>query len=290
MRTLLVGTATSSWKEWLREHLGDEDLILIHPADASHGFPARYVRLREGKVRDARFFGSLDPLRAPHVTVGTIARFSRNVSDALLLLGDLGRSPLARQTFEAVLDAYGPQKILAPVGGHPWCPAEEMELASSPAPAVHHAQRRAHWIDLLERSQRHELTTVGLRFEGTRLGTGEPLAIEGAIHAEKIGSTLYAIVEGEFDERAISIALDRTGANKAHFVQPETFRGLLCGLVRENGEEAGVGIIESFDLAGGTVVVRSPAVPPLPVAMLRIGALRLDREGNEVGELRPWAV
>ncbi|RYG41685.1 hypothetical protein EON79_20335, partial [bacterium] len=208
MRTLLVGTANASWKEWLRDHLADAELILLHPSDAGYGFLARYVRLHEGKVLDARFFGSLDPLRSPHVTVATAARFSRHGSGSYLLLGDLGRSALARQTFEAVIDVYAPNRILAPTGGHPWCRAEEIVLTAKPPPAVLHAQRRAFWIDLLDRSHRHELTVAGLRFEGTRLGTGTEVVIEGAIHAEKIGSTLYAIIKGEFDDRAISIALD----------------------------------------------------------------------------------
>lgn len=291
MRTLLVGTAAASWREWLREYAHDADVVLLAPGDANLGFPARYAAIRAERGTQERFFGSLDPLRSPHITVATAARFSRERSEVLLLLGDLGRTPLARQTAEAVVEAFAPEKVLVPQDGHPWFAATgEVELSSAPPPAVAQAQRRAHWIDLLDRSHLHEIPLAGLRFEGTRLGTGVPVDIENTLHAERIGSTLYAILKEDLDERALSLALSATGTSKAHFVTPNTFRGLLCALVRGNGEEAGIGIIERFDPAAGTVVVRSPAVPPLPIAALRIGSLRLDKEGNEIGELRPWAV
>ncbi|CAN5649026.1 hypothetical protein BH11ARM2_BH11ARM2_11830 [soil metagenome] len=290
MRTLLVGTSTASWREWVREYRNSADLLLLSPSQAGYGFPARYAFLSQNGVQE-RFFGSLDPLRSPHVTVATAARFGKASQETMVLLGDLGKTALARQVTEAVVEAFQPEKILVPFGGHAWHPsAHETELASMPPPAVIQAQRRAHWIDLLERSHLHEFGFNDLRFQGTRLGSGVPVDVEGALHAEKIGSSLYAIVGGAFEDREVALALDRTGSSKAHLVTPETFRGLLCALVRANGTEAGVGIIERFDLESGTISVRSPAVPPLPIATLRIGALRLDREGNEIGELRPWAV
>ena len=71
-------------------------------------------------------------------------------------------------------------------------------------------------------------------------------------------------------------------------VSAREYDNLLCALVRESGEEIGHGMIESFDFRNGIVRVWADAVPPIPVRVLKLGSLRVDRNGKELGELRAW--
>jgi polynucleotide 5'-kinase involved in rRNA processing len=81
-----------------------------------------------------------------------------------------------------------------------------------------------------------------------------------------------------------------TGTTKAHFVAPDSYNHLMCAFARPDGEEIGVGLIERIDWDARIVHAQCTAVPPVPVRILRVGALRVDLNGRELGEVKPWHV
>ena len=85
-------------------------------------------------------------------------------------------------------------------------------------------------------------------------------------------------------------ALDRFHCERMVCVAPTAYEGLLCAFAREGGEPLGMGWIERIEFEKGLVHAYCTAVAPAPVRILQLGALRIDRDGNERGELRPWQV
>ena len=92
------------------------------------------------------------------------------------------------------------------------------------------------------------------------------------------------------EESDVSAALDYTGCTRAHFVAPGMYRNILCSFARQSGEDFGVGIITEIDWQSMRAQALCTAVAPAPLRILRIGALRVDSSGRELGEVRPWQV
>ena len=301
-RTLLLGDSRSGWRDWLKFHLGSRDHLVLDPADATHGTPARLTLQREGRTVAWRFYGSLDPMRAPHLLVaGAASLLQHAADDAVVQVFPLGATPLALQTAHALADLIAPARIVAQEGlahrrGWPVGPEALPHEAGFPD-LVRHAQRKAQWLKLLEDGEVHEVELASVAVQGVRLGTGTAiprgeLAAAGlkVLRGEQLGSTLMVVAAAEPDEASIARALDRFHCQRVVSVRTDAYDGLLCAFAREGGEPLGMGWIERVDFETGIVHARCTAVPPAPVRVLQIGALRIDADGNEHGEVRPWQV
>lgn len=301
-RTLLIGNPQTSWREWLREHRGDADLLCLDPGEPTS--PARFVLWRANRPVYSRFYGSLDPQRAPHALVAALAQaLPRAGHDLTVQLFAYRPTPLMRQTVQLAAQVLQPTEILVAKGtllhraGFAGACAE-VELESVLPPAVQAAQRKAQWMKLLEEAAPHEVDLNAVAVEGARYGSGEALGpetrarigLESARHAEKTGNTLFVVADEELDERDIARALDDTHCTKAQLAHPSLFENLLCSFARQTGEDFGLGLVQSIDWPSRTARILCTAVPPAPVRILRLGSLRIDREGNELGEVRSWQV
>jgi len=303
-RTLLLGSPETTWRGWLKEFRGDRDLLILDPADPDHGHLARFVLLRKDKVVSTRFYGSLDPSRAPHLIVAAISQLLPLAGDDVLIqLFPMQGGPLLRHTILLISQLIQPEDILVPnpcpfdLEGFPVGP-NEVELDESFPEAVRSAQRKANWLKLLERCEVHEVSMPRVSIEGARLGSGRVIkpdqlakaGIENTLHAEVAGGTLFLISEEDPPEHALTRALDVFHCGRAHVVPPGSYNGLLCSFARQSGEDFGTGVIQSIDFESKVVHVLSDAVPPAPVRILKIGGMRVDVAGREMGEARPWQV
>jgi len=303
-RTLLIGHPGVSWREWLKEHRGNSDLLCLDPNEPSLGTPARLVLLKEHRPTFSRFYGSLDPQKGPHVVLAALAQAMPNLSeDAKVLLPPYRPTPLLRQLVSLAAQIVRPTEILVGKGtplAHDGLPIgpEEVELEAAFPPLVQQAQRKAQWMKLLENSEMHEVSLREVSVEGARFGSGTILSADErktaglgvVLHAEKMGATLFIVAEGEVEEAEIARALDFTHCTKAQFAEPSWFENLLCSFARQSGEDFGMGMVQSMDWNARTARILCTAVPPAPVRILRLGTLRVDRTGRELGELRPWQV
>jgi polynucleotide 5'-kinase involved in rRNA processing len=68
------------------------------------------------------------------------------------------------------------------------------------------------------------------------------------------------------------------------------YRNLLCSFAKQSGEDFGMGILTDIDWNSMRAYAQCTAVPPAPVRILRLGSLRVDSNGHELGEVRPWQV
>ncbi len=300
--TLLLGSDGAAWHEWLRENRRGKDLILLDPADAHYGPAARLWLIRGDKPARSYFFGSLDAQRAPHILLAAYSELANEAAaGAFVQLFAYRASPLLRQLAQIFAFLIRPQRIIIAQGtpidhdGWPIGP-EEIELPSGLPAVVVQAQRKAQWLKMIERSQLHEIPLSRTSIQGSRLGSGQPLGdtvqkragLEHAVHAEVCGSTLFIVTNEELDEDQMSRALDVTHVAKAHIVKPGDYSNLLCAFVRPSGDTFGLGRVERIDFENGMIRVQADAVPPVPVPILRLGSLRVDENGRELGESRPW--
>ena len=179
-----------------------------------------------------------------------------------------------------------------PVGPH------EVELEAAFPETVRAAQRKANWLKLLENCVEHEVNLVRVSIEGARLGSGhrikkEQLAkvgIENVLHAESSGGTLFLVAEEEPSDQSLARGLDVFHCGRAHVVPPGAYNGLLCSFARQSGEDFGTGVIQEIDFESATARILCDAVKPAPVRILKLGGLKIDNAGREMGEARPWHV
>lgn len=301
---LLIGHAGVSWREWLKENQDRRDLIVLDPADASLTIPARLSLLKGDKAIASRFYGSIEPLRSPHVMVAALQQLLQVAGeDCLIQMPAYRSSPLAHQLLLVLAQLARPDEIIVAEGTN--LPSNALPVGPEivtlePAfPAmVLAAQRKAHWLKLLETCRPHEIQLSELTIEGTRLGSGlrlgaaalDKLRLPGVKWAEIAGSSLFIVADDEPEEAAVARALDHLHASRAHFAAPESYDGLLCSFAKASGEDFGYGMIERIDFDEGVAHIQNTAETPAPVRILRVGSLRINAAGTELGEARPWQV
>ncbi|MCE9558673.1 MAG: hypothetical protein K8R88_06950 [Armatimonadetes bacterium] len=303
-KTLLIGAAQNSWREYIKTYRGDRDLLVLDPADAHFGNPARVALLRGDKVVDWRFVGSLDPTKNPLAVVGgTVALLRQAAADALILLFPFRETPVHRQLALTLAEIIDPAEILIPNGspcaGEAWPIGPENVVLETEYPdLVLTAQRRARWIEVLEKCQDHEVPLDEVHFMNMRFGGGKRLpadylergGIQNVLWAETAAKTLLLVARKALDDEDVGRAMNIAHASKVISIDPLSFSGLICSFARQNGEEMGIGMIEECDFHRGVMRVRCTAVPPAPVRIIKVGMLRIDSSGRELHELKPWSL
>jgi hypothetical protein len=302
--TLLLGTSGPQWHAWRESNLKGRDLVLLDPADAHFGPAARLRLMRGDKLVESFFFGSLDAQRAPHQIVAACSQLLAKANPKpIVQLFAYRPSPIMRQTAQLLAFMVEPEAILIAAGtpidleGWPIGP-ETIELPVGLPEVVVHAQRKAQWLKMIEQGERHEVILAKASVQGSRLGSGAPLAelalqqagLEDVLHAETCGSTLFIVSEADLDEDRMSRALDMTHTHRAQIVHPADYQNLLCAFLRTSGEAFGYGRVENIDFAAGVAILQADAVAPVPIPILRLGTLKVNADGRELGEAKPWSL
>ncbi|MFQ3667497.1 MAG: hypothetical protein SNJ61_01220 [Fimbriimonadaceae bacterium] len=303
-RVLLIGTYEHSWKAWIAQNAPRHDWISLDPLDTDHGPGGRFCLVRDGKVVRWCFYGSLNAQRAPHRVVECLAVLLAEARENVVVqLFGYRPGPTLRQLALSLAAVLGPTRIVigqgTPIDKEMWpIGPEEALLEVAFPPLVRNAQRRARWLKMIEESREHEIPIKRVSFDGARFGSGTPidpsrlarLGLTGIVHAEVCHKVLYLVSEQAIQDRALSAALDDTGAERGHVVSPAAFEGLVCAFARESGEDFGIGFVRKADFRSGVFHVANTAVPPAPVRLLRLGSLRIDESAKEFGEIRPWEI
>lgn len=312
MDTLLVATPETTWREWIKSHRGTRDLLVLDPANPNYGTPGRIALVRGDKTVAWRFVGTVDPVRNPLGVLAAVASMSRQLGEnSLGLLFEYRSSPVLRHLALAVAQLLRPREILVPdragtgglfgdeveEAGWPVGPQKVILDASFPE-VVRVAQRRARWIELLERAECHEVLLDRVALEGAKLGSGSALStaalmkagLSAVRHAERFGSTAFLVADHDLGPEEMAGVLDLTHVASASVVQSDSYDGLLCSFADQGGDDFGLGVIQHIDWEHRKLIVRCTAVPPAPVRIVRLGTLRIDSAGQEAGEVRPWSV
>lgn len=303
-RTLLVGSANHSWRNYLRDHRGDRDVAVLDPADAHYGVPGRLALYRGDKTVDWVFFGAIDAQKNPLALItGAIRLLSQSSENAIILFPSFQSVPAARQLLIQLAQLIQPDEVLVPEGTkiatHPWpVGALTVEIESEFPEMVRVAQRRARWIALMEQCEDHVIPLDEVDFLFSRFGSGRRVpsdhfdraGVPGVLWAERAAQTLLVVARRDFTDDELAGLLNVGHSTKLVFLDPLSFSGLLCSFARQDGEDMGMGVIEEVSFTEGVIKARCQAVAPAPVRILKVGHLRIDDLGREQHEIRPWSV
>ncbi len=296
-RQLLVSHPKGSWRDWIKDNLGDRDCLILDPTDADHGPPARAVLIRGGKVIAWRLIGTLDPQRNPMGLLTAASVLSALLDEgAVVVTFHVRLAPVLRRLALMIAEIVRPTEILVPAGSrlefeHWPVGADVTELPTGYPQLVKDAQRRARWIELFERCETHEVSIAEVGIEGTRLGSGRKLLHQDySDYAEVSGGVLHIVSDREPQDSNVARAMDIAHATRMSFVSPDAYRNLVCSFAHQSGEEFGMGKIVEFNPERGVFTILCDAVVPAPVRILRIGSLSVDDDGRELGDARPWTV
>ena len=127
--------------------------------------------------------------------------------------------------------------------------------------------------------------------------TGRPLKwqfmklIEDALmcrvlHAEVTGEGLFIVSEHSCQVKGRIILEEQFKTDKITVVTAEAFQNLLVGLADENGNTLNVGLIQAIDFKQRFMFVLSPMKTASPVKVVQFGAIRVTKEGKELGLLK----
>lgn len=303
-RTLLLSTHDRTWRDWQKEHRQGRDWICLDPCEPDQAPPGRLCLFRGEKAIAWRFYGSLDPQRAPQILLTALIELvDQAAEDVVVQLWPSRGTPLIRHVTMLAAQLIQPDEIFVPEGadfeqaGFPVGP-QEIALESSFPAMVQNAQRKAHWMKMFEACEEHEFSLDRVSIEGTRLGSGMPILHDDltrffrgrVLHGETSGGALFLVAQEDPEDDQVARALDHFHCSRAHIAHPDDYEGLLCSFAKQGGEDFGMGSIVKIDFAAGQVHSLCTAVAPAPIRILRIGSLRVDTAGRELGEVRPWQV
>lgn len=303
-RTVLIGGPETTWHEWIKDHRPDRDFLNLDPADPAQEPPGRFTLMKGSRLAAWHFYGSLDPNRAPHVLLAALVNLLQFAEAELVIqLPAYSPSPLLRQTIHLALQLSQPDEILIAKGsaleGERFATvAESVELPEALLPTVQAAQRKAHWLRMLEQCEEHQVDLDKVQLSGARLGSGRRLTrpeltnagLKEVQYAESCGPVLYLVSKLEPDGEHLGRALNIFGAQRASVILPSAVEGLLCAFARQSGEDFGMGLIQSINFETRKVYALTTAIAPAPVKTIRLGSLKIDTAGRELGEIRPWEI
>lgn len=143
---------------------------------------------RGNKIVTSRFFGSLDPQRAPHLIHVALSLALRQAGPELIVqLYPYRSAPLVRQVAHQVAEILRPDRILVAEGtpvesGWPVTPTDVEAEPALPHEVIS-AQRKALWLQLFERCLAHEVDLRSVVIDGVRLGSGRTIPTRNACGA-----------------------------------------------------------------------------------------------------------
>jgi hypothetical protein len=154
-RTLLIGNPRTTWREWLKANREHRDLLCLDPSDTQQGLPGRVALFKGEHPAATRFYGALDPQRAPHVLVAALAEMLPQMGDhGIIQLFPYRAGPLMRQVAMLCAEISRPDRVLiaSETEIESSCftsEVEVVELEDAPSAHLQAAQRKAQWLRLI---------------------------------------------------------------------------------------------------------------------------------------------
>jgi polynucleotide 5'-hydroxyl-kinase GRC3/NOL9 len=281
------------------------------PACVSTGLVrAPIERLDQVPAEAMEFVGATSPVGHLLQCATATARMAQKAREsAVLVIVDttgLVHGGIARALKSAKMDLLQPWMVVAL--------QRESELESLLAPYRHRAQpviarlqvarsvvsksvderrqrRKARFAQYFRGARSVEIGWESVTLEGSAFLSGQAMAgqfcayAEGqlgceVVRIERTSNGLLALVRGEPDSRA-----RREASQEGYEVERlSRFDNLLVGLIDRKGETIGLGIVERVDLDKRRFALATPVETAQDVACLRLGSMRLLRDGTELGE------
>jgi polynucleotide 5'-hydroxyl-kinase GRC3/NOL9 len=122
-------------------------------------------------------------------------------------------------------------------------------------------------------ARRSELKLEDVAIQRSLLFTGEPVAVAGALYAERTVEGVVAVADGPIE-----------GVEVAKWLKPGFERSLLCGVADERNRCVGLAVLEAIDFRSRTISLSSP-VAVEKMRVLQLGDLYVGLDGRELGRV-----
>lgn len=172
------------------------------------------------------------------------------------------------------------------------------ELARRKPPEYRTARRRHNFYKHFHDSQGHIIRLEDVSLWNTWLGSGRPMKWQyikfieetlkcSVLHAEVTGRGLYIISERPCSMSHRKVLEEEFRTTNIVVATGEIFRNVLTGLADESGNVLNVGLLQAIDFKHKYLFVLSPIKTISPVRIVQFGSIRVTKEGEELGTLRP---
>lgn len=292
-RTLCVLDQRWTWKPWLERGRANRPVLTLDPSV----LPARVTLQVQGQVRGWRFVGSPSAARNPIGVLGSSVALAQQAGeDWLGFLFDPGQNLVLNQLALEIAQALRVDQVLVPQGssletkGWP-VGADRVSLEEGYPAMVREAQRRAQWLDVTQACVEHQVSLQDIEVVGARMGAGVvvPMDRPDAL-CWKYGGNLHLVSERPPGEPETARLLSQHNARAITHARPSDYEGLLCSLAGQAGDDLGIGSVERLDTATASMTLLNTAVAPAHARLLKLGTLKIDHKGRELGEVKPWTL
>jgi len=124
--------------------------------------------------------------------------------------------------------------------------------------------------------------TNGERLPGHMLAYCEERLASEVVYAERRADGIVVIVRGRTEPEGLHALRDSFGGTP-HVIEAASLENLAVGLLGERGDTLAIGILERVDFRSRRLFVYTPLEEAAKVRGVRLGSLRLNREGNQLG-------
>jgi len=168
-------------------------------------------------------------------------------------------------------------------------------------PEFRAARRRSNYHKHFADSHGHLIRLDDVSLWNTWLGTGRPMKwqyvkfIEDALkchiaHVEVTGQGIFIVSERPCSMGNRKELEEQFKTASITAVTGETFKNVLVGLADENANTINVGLLQAIDFKHRFLFVISPIKTISPVRIVQFGSIRVTKEGEEIGTIKPGEI
>lgn len=175
------------------------------------------------------------------------------------------------------------------------------EQAKRKLPEFRTSKRRWNYNKHFADSHGHLIRMDDVSLWNTWLGTGRPMKwqyakfIEDALkcpvlHVEVTGRGIYIVGERPCSMANKKALEEQFKTANILSVTGQTFQNVLVGLADENANTISVGLLQAIDFKHRYLFVISPIRTISPVKIVQFGTIRVTKEGDELGTIKPGEI
>ncbi|MFQ3549258.1 MAG: Clp1/GlmU family protein [Armatimonadota bacterium] len=107
------------------------------------------------------------------------------------------------------------------------------------------------------------------------------------IHSEVSGRGIYVVTENECIVENMSLIENEFKTDQIKIVPSNYFNNLIIGLADENANTINVGLVQAVDFKQKFLYLLSPTKTISYVKVLQFGSIKVSKDGQELGRIRP---
>lgn len=172
------------------------------------------------------------------------------------------------------------------------------DLAKRKLPEFRTARRRSNYYKHFADSHGHLIRLDDVSLWNTWLGTGRPMKwqyvkfIEDTLkcpvlYVEVTGRGIFIVSERPCSMSNRKVLEEQFKTANIVVVTGDVFQNVLVGLADENANTINVGLLQAIDFKHRYLFVISPIKTISPVRIVQFGSMRVTKEGEELGVIKP---